>query len=79
MDKIDLTQLEAGKEAKITEIIGGQHMLSKVDALGIRVGAKLKKLSSQAWRGPITIQMGNARIAIGFGMAKKIFVHANQP
>jgi len=79
MDKLDLTQLPAGKEAMITEIIGGQHMLSKVNALGIRIGVKLKKLSSQAWRGPITIQIGNSQIAIGFGMAQKIFVQSNQP
>lgn len=74
MNRLDLTQLQPGKEAKITEIAGGHKMLRKVEALGIRNGVKIKKVSSQMMRGPITIQIGNARVAMGFGMAQKIFV-----
>jgi ferrous iron transport protein A len=74
MNKLDLTQLKAGKEAKIIEIAGGQGMLRRVESLGIRDGAKIKKVSSQMMRGPITVQIGNTRVAIGFGMAQKIFV-----
>lgn len=74
MNKLDLTQLKAGKEARIIEISGGQRMLHRVESLGIRDGAKIKKVSSQMMRGPITVQIGNTRVAIGFGMAQKIFV-----
>lgn len=74
MNKLNLTKLQAGKEAKIIEIAGGHRMLRKVESLGIRDGAKIKKVSSQMMRGPITVQIGNTRVAIGFGMAQKIFV-----
>jgi ferrous iron transport protein A len=74
MNKLDLTQLQAGKEARIIEISGGQRMLQKVESLGMRDGVKIKKVSSQMMRGPITVQIGNTRVAIGFGMAQKIFV-----
>ena len=74
MNVLDLTQLQTGKEAKITEIAGGHRMLSKAESLGIRNGVKIKKISSQMMRGPITIEIGKSRVAIGFGMAQKIFV-----
>jgi ferrous iron transport protein A len=77
MNKVDLIQLQAGSEARIIEIAGGHQMLKKVEALGIRVGVKIKKLSAQVWRGPVTIQIGNSQIAIGFGMAQKIYVNPN--
>jgi ferrous iron transport protein A len=77
MNKVDLTQLNAGNEARIIEIAGGHLMSKRVEALGIRVGVKIKKLSTQVWRGPVTIQIGNSQIAIGFGMAKKIYVNPN--
>lgn len=75
MNRFDLTQIQTGKEATITHISGGHRMLNKVEALGIRKGIKIKKVSSQMMHGPITIQIGNTRIAIGFGMAQKIFVN----
>ena len=77
MNKVDLIQLQAGNEARIIEIAGGHQMLKKVEALGIRVGVNIKKLSAQVWHGPVTIQIGNSQIAIGFGMAQKIYVNPN--
>lgn len=71
---MDITQLNEGEKAKIIEIQGGWGLIKKLDALGIRPGMEIKKISSQVLRGPQTLQVGNTQIAIGFGMAKKIIV-----
>jgi ferrous iron transport protein A len=42
--------------------------------MGIRVGKKVTKVSSQFMRGPVTLRVDNSQVAIGFGMAMKILV-----
>ena len=46
----------------------------RLEALGIRPGMKVTKISSMLFRGPVTLRMGNAQVAIGFGMANRIIV-----
>ncbi len=71
---MDVTQLNEAEEAKVIQIQGGWGVTKKLDALGIRPGVKIKKISSLVLRGPQTLQVGNTQVAIGFGMAKKIIV-----
>lgn len=70
--------MEAGKSGVVAEIQGGQGVIRRLDALGIRPGKKITKIGSIIMRGPVTIQVGNARVAIGFGMAKRILVDSGQ-
>ena len=71
---ITLSQLDAGRSGKVVQIQGGQGMINRLGALGIRPGKRVTKVSSMFMRGPITIRVGNAQVAIGFGMAKRIVV-----
>ena len=71
---IKLTEMKEGDLASIYDINGGYKFHQRVETLGIRVGVKVKKLSSQVMRGPISIKIGNTRIAVGYGMAQKIIV-----
>jgi ferrous iron transport protein A len=70
----DITQMNPGEKGVIINIYGGIGLLKKLDALGIRVGVEITKVSAQLFRGPVTIQVGNTQVAIGYGMAKKIIV-----
>jgi len=74
MEKVDLTQLEEGESGVVVNIQGGYGLVRRLDSLGIRVGKKVTKVSSQFMRGPITLRVGNSHLALGFGMARKIFV-----
>jgi ferrous iron transport protein A len=74
MNEIDLTQLKEGEFGVVVHIHGGYGLVRRLESLGIRVGKKVTKVSSQLLRGPITIRIGNSHVAVGFGMAKKIFV-----
>ncbi len=69
-----LTKLHAGQSGKVIEIEGGQNILSRLNGLNIRIGKEITKISSMLMRGPVTVEVGNSRIAIGYGMAKRIMV-----
>jgi len=68
----NLTQAKQGQEVKIKSIQGGAGIKSRLEAMGIRAGTKIKKISSQFMKGPVIIQVGNTQLAIGHGMAFKI-------
>lgn len=62
----------------VTAINGGIGMRTRLEALGIRVGSRIKKRSALVGAGPVIISVGNAEIAIGHGMASKIFVGVDE-
>ena len=74
MDAINLILIESGREVTVMQLDGGHQFIEKAESLGIRAGVRIKKLSSQVMRGPVTIQIGNSKVALGYGMAKKIMV-----
>ncbi len=73
---VPLSRMEAGQSGVVVEVLGGQGMINRLSALGIRPGKKVTKVSSMFMRGPVTIQVGNGRVAIGFGMAKRIVINS---
>jgi len=74
MATVDLTQLQGGESGVVMDIQGGYGLTRRLESLGIRVGKKVTKVSSQLMRGPVTVRIDNSEVAIGFGMAKKILV-----
>jgi ferrous iron transport protein A len=75
---IDLTQMQPGESGIIKEIQGGYGLIRKIQSMGLRPGKKITKVSSHFWRGPQTVEIDNLQIAIGFGMAKRIFVEVKR-
>ncbi len=73
-----LTHLKTNKSAVIKDILGGESVTARLNALGIRPGKKICKISEHFWHGPVTILMDRAKIAIGYGMAKKILVEEHE-
>ena len=49
-------------------------LMQRLEAMGIRPGVVLKKVSNQFLRGPVIIEIGKTQLAIGHGMAVKILV-----
>jgi len=76
--QVNLSQMYSGQSGKVVEIGGGVGLVSRLSAMGIRPGRKITKLSSMLMRGPVTVQQGSTRLAIGFGMARKILVEIEQ-
>lgn len=73
-----MSGMQAGQSGRVMRIDGGMGLLSRLSAMGIRPGRKITKLSSMLMRGPVTVQAGSTRLAIGFGMASRIIVELEQ-
>ena len=78
MRSVDLTQLREDEFGVVVRIEGGFGLTRRLECLGVRVGKKVTKVSSQLMRGPITIRIDNSQIAIGFGMARKIILQVEK-
>lgn len=78
MNSIDLTRLKEGESGIVVEIDGGFGLVRRLESLGLRVGKRVTKISSQFMRGPVTIRIDNSQIAIGFGMARKILLEVEK-
>jgi len=74
MSAIPLTQMESGKKGKVIEVQGGRGLIARLNAMGIRPGVGITKISGQIMRGPVIVSVGNTQIAIGFGMASRVLV-----
>lgn len=71
---MSLIELESGKSAIVKNILGGQGLHNKLDAMGVKVGSEIVKVNQQMLKGPIIIKVYNSQIALGYGMAGKIIV-----
>lgn len=72
-----LSSMKNGQSGVIVEIGGGKGMRTRLEALGVRVGSKIKKKSGFFRGGPVIVSVGNTDVAIGFGMASRILVEVD--
>ena len=75
---VTLRHMRSGQRGKVVEVHGGHGLVNRLGSLGIRPGKRITKVSSMLMRGPVTIQVGNAQMALGFGMANKIIVELEE-
>ena len=73
-DSIALTELAPGEEGIVDSLLGGRGIQHRLRALGIVEGQRVRKLSAVGLGGPVILQIHRAQIAVGRGMARKIFV-----
>ena len=73
-DLITLAQLKSDQSGIVVDIQGGRRMTDRLNALGIIPGKKITKTSAMLMRGPVTIEVDRAEVAIGFGMASRVVV-----
>ena len=71
---VDLTELKAGESGIVVKILGGRGLIQRLEIMGVRLGKKITKTSAQFWHGPQTVKIDNSQVAIGYGMAKRIFI-----
>ncbi len=76
--QLTLAEMRTGQTGTVVEVLGGHGFIQRLDALGVRPGKKVTKLSSTLFRGPVILRVDNAQVAIGFGMARKIIVQVDK-
>lgn len=74
---LSLSQMGAGQSGIVVQVAGGQGMMWRLAALGIRPGKRITKVSSMLFRGPVTVRIDNSQVAIGFGVASRVMVEVD--
>jgi ferrous iron transport protein A len=77
-EQLTLAEMRTGQTGTVVGVMGGHGLIRRLDALGIRPGRKVTKLSSTLFRGPIILRVDNTQVAVGFGMARKIIVEVDK-
>lgn len=69
-----LNLMQTGQSGTVVQILGGYRVVSRLSAMGIRPGKRITKVSAMFMRGPVTVQVDRAQLAIGYGVANRIIV-----
>lgn len=77
MKKLTLHQLNEDQAGTVVEINGGCGLEQKLNNLGVRPGKEIVKINDSFIGGPVTVQVDQAKVAIGHGMAEKIVVEVD--
>ncbi len=67
-----LRDMKVGQRAKILKIVKGTSAERRLFEIGIIPGAQVKLVSRHPFRGPLVFQIGNAKIAVGRGIASSV-------
>ena len=76
---ISVDQLRAGESGVVRRIEGGRGILRKLEALGVRPGKVVVKVSTVFMGGPVTVTVDGRQVAMGRGIAGRVFVETQQP
>ncbi|MEO2151954.1 MAG: FeoA family protein [Thermococcus sp.] len=70
---VPLLSLAPGERGVVVDLRGGPNFRSRLYAMGLAPGAIVRVLESYP-RGPIILEVGGTRLALGKGMASRVFV-----
>jgi len=71
---LTLDQLYPGDTATVSSIEGGSFLRARLESLGIHVGDTVSLVSRGAFRGPVLITVHGSQVALGRGVAQRVFV-----
>ena len=71
---IALSELKTGQEGKISFIRGGHNVLQRLLDMGLTPSTKITLLKVAPFEGPIEISVRGSKLALGRGIASKVFV-----
>ncbi|MBC7093575.1 ferrous iron transport protein A [Candidatus Bipolaricaulota bacterium] len=69
-----LDALPPGQPGRVMAIGGGRGLALRLRSLGIRPGAVVRTVAQGPWRGPVLLEVDGCRVALGRGIARRIFV-----
>jgi Fe2+ transport system protein FeoA len=69
-----LTCLCEGERGVITKAVGGFGLVRRLAEMGLTPGVEIKLLRRCPFRGPVEIEVRGVALALGYGIASKVFV-----
>lgn len=73
-EAISLTCLFEGEKAVITTAFGGFGLVRRLAEMGLTPGVEVRLLRKCPFRGPLEIEVRGSVLALGYGVASKVFV-----
>ncbi|MCD5412251.1 ferrous iron transport protein A [Thermodesulfovibrionales bacterium] len=70
----NLCKLAEGEVATIRHIECEHKIQRRLAVLGIKTGKTVRKITSAPLRGPLVIAVDRAKVAVGRGMAERVFI-----
>jgi len=71
---ISLTNLCEGERGVIIHAFGGFGLVRRLAEMGLTPGVEVKLLRKCAFRGPLQIEVRGVALALGYGVASRVFV-----
>ena len=71
---ISLISLYEGEKGIITNASGGFGLVRRLAEMGLTPGVEITLLRKCPFRGPLQIEVRGSMLALGYGVASKIFV-----
>jgi ferrous iron transport protein A len=71
---VSLADLKSGQSGNVLRVSGGWGVQRRLQALGIRPGATVTKVSAPFRPGAVVVAAGGGQAALGYGVARKVIV-----
>ncbi len=71
---ISLADTQEGQVGTVVTIEGGRTSVKRLADMGLSSGAEIKVIGRTLFSGPVQIEVGNSRLALGRGLASKIMI-----
>lgn len=73
-----LKDMKTGQSGTVIRINKGHAAERRLFEMGLVPGAKVEVLSRHPFKGPLLLQVGNSRLALGQGIAQMVEVELSQ-
>ena len=70
-----LLELPVDREAVLAEVRAAEDDLAMLTGMGFAVGARVVRLRTAPFGGPVQVSVGDATFAIDPGLAAQLYVH----
>ncbi len=77
MNLMRLDQISKKSTVKVERIDGGWGVRQRLSQLGVRVGCHMMVKRGSTFRGPLLISISDTNVALGRGMASKVWVQVD--
>lgn len=71
---LDLTMVADGESAVVAGFSGGEAEVARLESMGLRPGAIVRKKSAALNQGPVVVERGSSQLALAYGIARGILV-----
>ena len=69
-----LTQVKPGQKGQVLNVAPGHQAKKKLYDIGITPGVEFEMVACHPFKGPIVVNLGNSRIAVGRHLADTVSV-----